>query len=88
MARLIIPIVAVLPITIFLAVVIALFMALAITWHIDIVVPIVANKIDRLTAGMIFGTMFLPVLAMTGRYAQVHRCHRNTDRHRLYHHRP
>lgn len=54
---------------------------------IDFIVPVVFNKIYRLTTGIILAAVLLPVLLMTGRYTQVDWLDRPTPRHRLYDYR-
>ena len=47
--------------------------ALPVMRHIDIVVPIVTHEIDRPSASIIFGAVFVPVFLMTRRYVHIER---------------
>ena len=47
--------------------------AVPVTWHVFFVVPIIAHKVDRSTAGVVLRTMFAPVFLVTRRHMQVDR---------------
>ncbi len=78
-------------IAVFVSLVLLLAVIFAITRlvmrHIDIIVPLIAYEIDRLTAGIIFAAVLAPMFLMAGRYVQVDgvsnnacRCGPNDDR--------
>ena len=48
-------------------------MVLAITGHINVLIPRIFDKIDRTTAGAIGIAVFIPVFDMTGRYPKIDR---------------
>ena len=51
---------------------------------IDIIVPLILNKMDRLTAGIVFAAVLAPVLLVIGRYSQVNWLDSPTFWSRLY----
>ena len=76
--RSIVPVAAILVLVLpFVAAVAALFafvmIALPISRHILIVVPVMVNEVDRATAGVVFATMLAPVLLMAGRHVKIDR---------------
>ena len=63
-----------------------LAVTLLIMRHIDIIIPPIADEIDRLAASIIFAAVFAPFFLMTRRYVQidwlsynVNRCGPNND---------
>lgn len=68
-------------------IVVPVTMFFVVVGSIDFIVPFVFNKIYRLTTGIILAAVLLPVLLMTGRYAQIDWLNCPTPRYRLYHYR-
>jgi hypothetical protein len=64
-----------LPMAVTLVFALALIMAAAVTVtrHVFFVVPIIAHKVDRSTAGVVLRTMLAPVFLVTRRHVQVDR---------------
>lgn len=71
--------------TIVITLIPAVAMLFLITRHIFLVVPVVPNKIDPLTASVVFAAMLAPVFGVTRRHMQIHRL--TTDRNSMNHHR-
>jgi hypothetical protein len=46
---------------------------LLVTRHIFPLVPVVLHKVDALAAGIVFATVFFPILGVTWRHAQIDR---------------
>src|SRR6266705_585770 len=66
-------------------VVIAIYLPVA--RYVYVVVPVVTDKVDRPTAGVVGRTMLAPVLLMTRRNVQIDRRGHHDHRRRLNHHR-
>jgi hypothetical protein len=64
-----------------------LAMCFFVMWNILIPVPVIFDKIHRLTTGIVFAIVFVPVLLVIGRYTQVDWLDSPTLRHRLYNYR-
>jgi hypothetical protein len=63
-------------------------MLFTVTRDIDVVVPVVAHKVDRAAASIIFSAVLAPFFFMSGGHMQVHRFLYNVMRCRLNHNGP
>ncbi len=48
---------------------------MSVTRYVFVVVPVIAHEVDRSAAGMVLGTMLVPVLLVPRRDVQVDRLH-------------
>ena len=57
---------------------------LTIVRHVDGVVPVITDKVDRPATGIVGGTVLAPMFLMTRRYVQINRCRYNNHGNRMH----